>query len=47
MMCCFEYHVKISEAMKRVKFVNHLNKYQLLKEDYEYVLLSKLSSYFR
>jgi len=42
MMCCSEYHVKISEAIKRVKFVNHLNNYQLHKYDYEFVVLSKL-----
>jgi hypothetical protein len=45
MMRCFEYYVKISEAMKRVEFVDHASTYQLLKDDYEYVLLSTLISY--
>jgi len=37
MTCCFEYHVNISEAMKRVEFVKYLSTYQLLKDGYEYV----------
>lgn len=47
MMSCFEYHVKISKAVKWVTFLNHLYNYQPLKDDYEFVLLGKLITYLR